>query len=312
MTSPLSRSRTLPRRLVHLSIVLGAALLCSTAAHAAEPAGAGWPPVVVDGPGALVIAGGGDLPATVGAKFVELAGGREARLVVIPTASARADRPEPLSTFVLWKPPAVASVVLLHTRNRAAADDPAFVKPLTEATGVWLSGGDQSLLATAYHGTRVEAELRRLLARGGVIGGTSAGAAVMSSVMIQGGTAVADVGQGFGLLSGVVIDTHFAQRQRLTRLLGVVAKYPTCVGLGIDEDTAIVVTGHNLSVLGSANVRVCKPSSDGKGDAQMLPAGSQADLLALTRPSAGVARGQASLAPKDKPGAVLAPQLLSP
>lgn len=263
--------------------VLGTALLCWAAPRAAEPAGA-------DAPGTLFIAGGGKLPAAVGEEFVALAGGRRARLVIIPTASVEADQGEPLPVFTEWRPGMAASEVLLHTRDRAVANDPAFTRPLTEATGVWLSGGDQSLLTAAYRGTRVEAELRRLLARGGVIGGTSAGAAALSSVMIAGGTSVAEVGDGLGLAPGVVVDTHFAQRQRLPRLRGVVEQHPTCLGLGIDERTAAVLTGHSLRVLGNAQVRVCLPSPAGPADARVLRAGDRADVLGLARPAAAVVR----------------------
>jgi cyanophycinase len=286
---------------------LSAALLCAAAARGADGA-----PPDVDVPGSLVIAGGGDLPEAVLEKFTELAGGRKARLVVIPTASARADQPEWRGRFSPWAPPAVASVVLLHTRDRAVADDPAFVQPLAEATGVWLTGGDQSLLTAAYHGTRVEAELRRLLARGGVLGGTSAGAAVLSRVMIRGGTSVATTGAGFGFLPRVVVDTHFAQRQRLPRLLGVLAAHRDVVGLGIDEQTAVAVTGHSLRVFGNANVRLCTPGAEGRADVQVLHAGGEADLLALTRPAAGVARLQAATALKDRRGVLAAPGLPSP
>jgi cyanophycinase len=304
--------RLRPWRLGSFLAALGAALLCSAAAGAAESADAasGQPPAEVRG--SLVIVGGGALPVAVRDQFLALAGGREARLVIIPTASARADRPELQSTFFLWRPPAAASVVLLHTRDRATANDPAFVKPLTEATGVWLAGGDQSLLAAAYHGTLVEAELRRLLARGGVIGGTSAGAAVMSQVMIAGGTTVAELGEGFGLLPGVVVDMHFTQRRRLPRLLGALTQYPTCLGLGIDEQTAVVVTGHSLSVVGNADVRVCQPLEDGQADVRVLHTGAQADLLALTPPRAAAVGLALAPAPKRKPAAPAAPGLLSP
>lgn len=287
----------------HLLAALGAALLASAPVGAAEPAASS---------GTLVIVGGGDLPSAVGDRFVALAGGREARLVIIPTASALADSPAPLQSFAEWKPPAVASVVRLHTRDRAVADDPAFVRPLTEATGVWLSGGDQSLLTAAYHGTRVEAELRRLLARGGVIGGTSAGAAVLSTVMIEGGTSVAETGEGFGLLPGVVVDTHFAQRHRLTRLQGVVAKHPACVGIGIDEETAVVVSGSGFRVLGNANVRLCRPAPNGGAEVRVLHAGNEADLSGLILPRAAVTQLHSSPAVKDRSEALSAAQLLAP
>src|SRR5206468_722813 len=104
----------------------------------------------------------------------------------------------------------------------------------TEATAVWMGGGDQSRLAAAYRGTAVERELKNVLRRGGVIGGSSAGAAVMSSIMITGGNPEAQVDTGFGLLPGFVIDQHFHNRNRLARLRGVLAKNPEYLGLGID------------------------------------------------------------------------------
>jgi cyanophycinase len=151
---------------------------------------------------------------------------------------------------------------MLHTRDPKQANDPSFVKPLTEATAAWMSGGDQSRLANAYRGTAVEKELRRLLARGGVIGGTSAGASVMSAVMITGGNPQARVGEGFGLLPEVVIDQHFQNCKRQKRLLGVLEKHPRCLGLGIDEETAVVVRGHTFTVVGKANVSICLPPSE--------------------------------------------------
>ena len=146
--------------------------------------------------GSLVIVGGGKVPTAVWDRFVELAGGDNARLVVIPTASEDADAGplHPGPSCPCWSERyatrKVASLVFLHTRRREQANDPAFVRPLTEASGVWISGGDQTRLTNAYHGTAVEREVKRVLARGGVVGGTSAGAAVMSAVMIRSGNPV--------------------------------------------------------------------------------------------------------------------------
>jgi cyanophycinase len=264
----------------------------------------------VDVVGSLVIVGGGKLPPAIRDAFLELAGGKKARLVVIPTASNKADHPELLTTPAFWKAQGVASVVTLHTHSRERANDPAFVKPLTEATGVWLTGGDQSRLVEAYHGTAVERELRNVLRRGGVIGGTSAGASIMSGLMILGGNPVARTGQGFDLLPGVVVDQHFVQRHRLDRLLGVLAKYPTYFGVGIDEQTGIIVHGHNLTVVGNATVRVCTPGADrGPAGVKVLKPGDRFDLLALTRPAAS--RLQASR-PKEKPDAASSRRALSP
>jgi cyanophycinase len=246
--------------------------------------------------GALVIVGGGDLPDAVAERFLELAGGRNARLVVIPTATELADTPERLHCEAYWKARGAASVVLLHTRSRERANDPAFARPLTQATAVWLSGGDQSRLTEAYADTLVERELQRLLARGGAIGGTSAGAAALSHVMIVGGNPQARVGTGFDLLRDVVVDTHFHNRQRLDRLLGVLADHPRCTGLGIDESTAAVVTGASVTVLGKGNVRVCQGRLGREpASVQVLGNGGRADLDSLDR--LAVARLQAAAAP---------------
>jgi cyanophycinase len=158
-------------------------LLLATATPARTPA----PPRQKPQAGWLVIVGGGRTPVGVLNRFLELAGGKKARLVIIPTAHTAADRLETMASYSYWKAQKVASVTFLHTRQTAKANDPNFVKPLSQATGVWMSGGDQSLLVAPYRGSLVEQELRKLLARGGVIGGTSAGASAMSRLMIVGG-----------------------------------------------------------------------------------------------------------------------------
>jgi cyanophycinase len=231
--------------------------------------------------GALVIVGGGGLPDPIRDRFLELAGGEKARLVIIPTASFKADQPHLLTSRQYWAAQGVASVKLLHTRSRAEANSPEFCRPLTEATAVWLSGGDQVNLENAYAGTAVERELQKVLARGGVIGGTSAGAAVMGDLMIRGGNPRADIGPGFGLLRGVVVDQHFTQRQRMPRLRGVLKKHPDYLGLGIDENTAAVVKGHTLTALGNAQVQVCWPAPGKKPNVRVLKSGEGVDLVPL-------------------------------
>jgi cyanophycinase len=233
--------------------------------------------------GSLVIVGGGDLPDVIRDRFLELAGGKKGRLVVIPTASERCDRMHYYPGFKYWQTQGLASVSMLNTLDPKEANDPSFVKPLTEATAAWLDGGDQSRLARAYHGTAVEKELRRLLARGGVIGGTSAGASVMSTIMITGGYAPANVGDGFGFLPDVVIDQHFRNRKRQKRLLGVLEKHPRCLGMGIDESTAVVVRGHTFTVVGKANVSICLPPTEhDEGSWTLLKAGESGDLLQIS------------------------------
>jgi cyanophycinase len=278
-------------RLRHFAAVL--ALLCTAVAgRTAEPAVTSTLSEPVSSvPGALVLVGGGGLPKAIRDYFLELAGGKRARLVVIPTASSKADTPDQLKGFGYWKAQDVASVTLLHTRRREQANDPSFARPLHDATGVWLSGGDQSKLVAAYRGTTVEKELHDLLLRGGVIGGTSAGAAVMSSIMIIGGNPAVQMDAGFGLLPGVVVDQHLMRRNRVPRLLSAVTTHPGYFGLGIDEQTAVVVKGHTLMVLGEADVRICFPPCQ-SNDAQIevLHSGEQADLIALSKRAVARAR----------------------
>ncbi len=245
------------------------------------------PPAEV--PGTLVICGGGKLPDAVRDRFMDLAGGAKAKLVVIPTASAAADGPNAASSLEPWKKYKPATLTLLHTRDPKRADAAAFVKPLTAATAVWFGGGDQSKIMAAYRGTAVERELHKLLQRGGVIGGTSAGAAVMSKVMITGGNPKATVGTGFGFLTHFVVDQHFLKRKREQRLLGVLAAHPGLAGLGVDEETAVLVRGRAIGVLGNSVAVACLPASSRKpASQQTLKPGGKADLIALSR--AAIAR----------------------
>jgi|GEM_PF-1796074 len=239
--------------------------------------------------GTLMICGGGHLPDAIRAEFCKLAGGPKANIVVIPTATSNANHPEYLAELLEdWKATKVNSVQLLHTRSRETANDPDFVEPLAQATGVWMTGGDQCYLTDAYLGTAVQAGLREVLNRGGVVAGTSAGAAVMSGVMITGGQTKADVGQGFDFIEGAIIDQHFLKRNRMDRLIGVLAAHPNLVGLGIDEGTALLVNvrDHQISVLGDSYVVACSP--DGSRQSvrlQFLKSGDSVEMAALAIPA---------------------------
>ncbi len=216
-------------------------------------------------PGSLVIVGGGGIPDGLRDKFIALAGGKTAKLVIIPTASSYADRKEDEEGFLEpWRKYSPASLTLLHTRSREKANDPAFVATIALGTGVWLGGGDQTDLVKAYGGTAVEREFKALLGRGGVIGGTSAGAAVMSDVMIEGGNPTAQVGRGFGFITNAVCDQHFLRRSRVNRLLGVLSERPHLIGLGVDEGTALILQGDQWSVIGRSYVVACEVGKDGK------------------------------------------------
>lgn len=229
--------------------------------------------------GKLVICGGGVLPVQLRNRFIELAGGAEARIVVITTASVYADTDKMESKLVFWREQQVASLTILHTRSRKTADDVKFARPLREATGVWFIGGNQNWITETYLGTLTEREIRGVLVRSGVIGGTSAGAAIMSPVMICRDKPEVQTGPGFGFLPGTVVDQHFLKRNRQRRLLKVLCAYPDLVGLGIDEGTGVVVDGDRLSVVGDSQVVVCSPANgDSPESLQALPAGTEANL----------------------------------
>jgi cyanophycinase len=232
----------------------------------------------------LIIVGGGTIPAEAKARFVELAGGKKAKIVVVPTASIDADKAEKRDGYLnQWRAFEPASLEPFHTRDRKLADDPAFAKSLREASAVWFSGGDQNRIIAAYRGTLVEKELHKLLERGGVIGGTSAGAAVMSDVMIQGGRdSQVKIGPGFGFLKGIVVDQHFTQRNRVGRLRVVLERHPHFAGLGIDEGTAVVVRGGRIEIIGVAAATAINPiSSPQPKRERKLGAGTTLQLVEL-------------------------------
>jgi cyanophycinase len=235
--------------------------------------------------GTLLVCGGGGVPESVLRRFIELAGGRSARLVVIPTAGEWADEPgwDPADA---WRRRGISSVTVLHTMDRRRSNDPAFVRPLHEATAVWIGGGHQSRLSEAYAGTAVERALQDLLKRNGVIGGTSAGAGIMSRVMIVKGRDEADVGPGFDLFPDVVIDQHFLKRNRFRRLMKVLEERPGLLGIGVDEETALEVDlgAQRARVLGTSYAVVCVPDpSGGTPHVEVLKPEDEADLRLVRR-----------------------------
>jgi cyanophycinase len=282
---------------------------CVRALHADEAA-AGFPWVDPEGVrGSLVICGGGELPDAVRDRFIDLAGSQKARIVIIPTASTTAEStladPKRLEKLLEpWKSRASADVRAFHSRSKDRANDEAFLAPLKEATAVWFGGGDQSKIAEAYLGTAVEREITALLARGGVVGGTSAGAAIQSRVMIAGGQTEPRMATGFDLLPAAIIDQHFLARKRHDRLVAAVSQHPECVGYGIDEGTALVVRGRRLEVMGKSSVTVVLAAGGGRAVREFqLTSGERHDLTMLRR--AALERRLASFPPKEVPRPVL-------
>jgi cyanophycinase len=217
--------------------------------------------------GHLVIIGGGEdrkHDKAILTRFVELAGGENARIVVITAASQIADE--------MWQvydkafgDLGVKQRAHLRLASRGDANDEEKVRMVAEADGIFMTGGDQKRLLAIIGGTALDAEMHTALkVRGACIGGTSAGASAMSGHMLaQGKTdllpekGAVSLGAGLGFLHRVVIDQHFSERQRLSRLLSVVAQNPYLQGIGIDEDTALVVErGRGIEILGEGSVTI--------------------------------------------------------
>lgn len=208
--------------------------------------------------GVLCLVGGGSIPDAVRSAFAAAgrAGQADSRLIIIPTASADADSDPPESWTQPWAALGFGSVEVLHTRSRQEADAPEFVAALEQASAIWISGGDQSRLAEIYAGTATEAKIIQRLQQGCAVGGTSAGAAIASQVMISGGRAEPELKQGFDLLPWSIVDQHFSQRDRSARLANAVAQHPLRVGIGIDESTAVFFHDRTLTVTGSGSAHV--------------------------------------------------------
>jgi len=250
----------------------------------------GWAETTVGPPkGALVIAGGGGdgREGVISTRFIELAGGPEAPIVVIPTAGEQDEFDDKSGGAQLLRTRGAKNVTVLHTRDRAVADSEAFVKPLQSAKGVWFGGGRQWRLADAYLGTRTQAAVLEVLTRGGVVGGTSAGATIQGSYLVRGAVEGNQVmmspghEEGFALLKDVAIDQHVIRRKRIPDLAPVVEKHPQLLGLGIDEKTAIVVQGDRFEVIGDSDVVITdprRPRVEGEDAWYFLKPGERFDL----------------------------------
>lgn len=277
------------RRCANWLVLLAAPFIASTAI-AADQNVLGLPAKAVAGGGSLVICGGGRLPEEVYEEFVRLAGGKQARLVLIPSAYPFSSTAAMRSRYSGWRTYRTASLDYLDAKTRAEAETDQFLAPLRKATGVWLAGGAQSRLARLYGGTKAETAIIEVLQRGGAVGGTSAGAAIMSQRMIRGVPATRQVvvDRGFALLTAAIVDQHFTQRNRHTRLLNVLAEHPGTIGLGVDEGTALVVKGNELRVIGRSNVTFCVSKAAEPTSVQRLSPKTHAELIA-TVAKAGIA-----------------------
>ena len=195
-------------------------------------------------------------------EFIRRAGGLQARIAVMTVATGSPDEAGNRYNDV-FKRLGAEQVQPVHTLRREDANDPEAIAAIEEATGVFFTGGDQARILELVKDTELDAALHKRFSQGVVIAGTSAGAAMMPDKMIvEGesetnpcpGTVIMDRGMGF--LPNVIIDQHFAQRGRLGRLLAAIALEPATLGFGIDENTAIVVNGHEVEVIGEGSVTI--------------------------------------------------------
>jgi cyanophycinase len=216
-------------------------------------------------PGLLVIIGGaedreGD--CLVLREFVRAAGGVKANIAVMTAATEFPEEVGETYTNV-FKRLGAKTVNLIHTEHRDDSETDHNLRYAEEATGIFFTGGDQSRIVDFIKNTSLDQVIHTRHSQGAVIGGTSAGAAMMPDQMIVGGASVSnptvdavELGPGMGFLPGVVVDQHFSQRGRLGRLLAALVLEPAVLGLGIDEDTGIIVAGDEFEVIGSGAVTV--------------------------------------------------------
>lgn len=215
------------------------------------------PPQVGPENGSLVIVGGAMRSPEIYERFIQLAGGPDAHIVLVPTAGGAEDYDDFFGGLNAWREAGARNLTLLHTTDPLEADTDAFIEPLKTAGGVFFFGGRQWRLVDAYGGTKTEAAFREVLDRGGVIGGSSAGASIQGSFLVRGDTRtntimMGDHQRGFGYLRNVGIDQHVIMRNRQFDMIEVIEAHPELLGIGLDEDTAIVVRGDRFEVIGSS------------------------------------------------------------
>jgi len=247
--------------------------------------------------GSLVVVGGDFKIGTD--RFVALAGGPDANFVYIPTAASSIKLP---SGFI-YDPPntnspapntqefeqelcklfGVKRITVLHTRDRKTANSKSFVEPLLKANGVWLSGGNAGRLADTYLKTLTQKEIEAVLERGGVVGGTSAGAIFEGSYIVRGRPdkpllMARGHERGLGLLKNVAINPHLTEQKRDAELVNVVDAYPRLLGIGLDEKAALVVQGDQAEVFGEGRVAIYDNQKHGSNWYYWLKPGDRFDL----------------------------------
>lgn len=234
--------------------------------------------------GALVIVGGGGMPQEIAERFVKLGGGAEGRFVVLPTAM---DPIGPGDAASFLKRLGAQHVDVVTARTQEELETPETLALFERATAVWFGGGRQWRFVDAYEGTKVLPALHQVLARGGVIGGSSAGATIQGDYLVRGAPAGPHImmsegyERGFNFLPGTAIDQHFTQRKRFPDMTALMQAYPQYLGIGIDEATALIVQGTTAEILGRGQVHFYDRRRDvvaGQPDYESIDAGQRYNL----------------------------------
>lgn len=252
-------------RLLHLAAALCVAI--SFPVRAAVQAAPEYGPAH----GTLVIVGGGNTANTgIVERFIELGGGADGRFVIVPTAGGNRTSDGSLRQYTeanvvkSWVDRGLKHVRMLHTHDPRVADTEEFASVLRDATAVWFNGGRQWNIVDSYAGTRTYREFHKVLERGGVIGGSSAGATIQGEYLVRGDTKGPDIvmtaepnhQEGFRFLRHSAIDQHINARNRWDDIIPVITKHPDLLGIGLSEGTAIIVNGDTFEVLGKWKVAV--------------------------------------------------------
>jgi len=237
--------------------------------------------------GSLILSGSFAGPADTLTKFVELAGGKDSPIVCIassPTGVSAAAK--------TLKIMSVKSTITLSAQDPLVADQTEeFAKRLNQASGVWIEGGRTFEFADRYQGTQIETMIADVLKRGGVVGGHGCGSQVLSDFMVRANPRInTDISyegytRGYGLLKGVIVDVNFTQYRRQKQLHDLVKQHPQMLGIGIDNDTAIIVQGHTATVIGENTVSFYDLESNPGDDfkPEVLKAGEKYDLKSRSR-----------------------------
>ena len=214
--------------------------------------------------GTIIGIGGGEDDDLVIKEFKKYAGGDSAKIVVIPTALPQEYLQQDSAFFYMKKwfeKYGFYDVTILHTSNPEDANNDDFIEPIKTAAGIFFTGGRQWRIADSFLNTKAHEEMYKLLDRGGVIAGSSAGATILGSYLARGDTKnnqimMGDHETGLGFISNVAIDQHVLARNRQFDMFGILDKKSELLGIGIDENTAIVVQGDTLQVIGKSYVLI--------------------------------------------------------